>query len=359
MSLLSKTIQGSSSSQPPLLLLQSSIAQSTIPLIRQILSHNLKRDDGAKPPGHILLFCFVYSPLDLLNGVSPHPNYLEVHDWTDNVPGYTDDWFDPRNAILSLVQSAPAGPIHVIIDSVDTLSSDVGPTSETYKVLREVLALVHSRPSPSRLVLNTLKPSNIIPLLTQPAFSPSLVQLIAHPPVLLAHLAKDYLTPPPPASPEAKFWAAFIPLSERGHDIDRLVFGADGEGSGGATEMVVEVLVRWSENFGKKRGVERVLEGWSSAVPNGVCELTRLESLKTFWTAKTTEQLTPDPTQLASFNLSLTSSQQESRAQVPLPYAHEGNLLVRQTLTTTAAILYDPDSADDIDDDDPDEDLDI
>jgi elongator complex protein 5 len=55
---------------------------------------------------------------------------------------------------------------------------------------------------------------------------------------------------------------------------------------------------------------------------------------------------------------------------VPLPYAHKG-IRLDQTSDATAwftsqdgslssgAILYDPDSADDIDDDDPDEDLDI
>jgi elongator complex protein 5 len=38
---------------------------------------------------------------------------------------------------------------------------------------------------------------------------------------------------------------------------------------------------------------------------------------------------------------------------VPLPYAH------KDAAQSSGAILYDPDSADDIDDDDPDEDLDI
>lgn len=83
----------------------------------------------------------------------------------------------------------------------------------------------------------------------------------------------------------------------------------------------------------------------------------------------------PDPTQNLSFNLNLTSSQQQSRAQVPLPYAHEGefkkplkhnrHLNICETGQPTKkqpapiTIFYDPDSADDIDDDDPDEDLDI
>ena len=36
---------------------------------------------------------------------------------------------------------------------------------------------------------------------------------------------------------------------------------------------------------------------------------------------------TPDPTQNVTFNLNLTPSQHVSRAQVPLPYAHEGTSL--------------------------------
>jgi len=59
---------------------------------------------------------------------------------------------------------------------------------------------------------------------------------------------------------------------------------------------------------------------------------------------------------------------------VPLPYAHEGQLSLllflsanhvererkgKSIINVPGAIFYDPDSADDIDDDDPDEDLDI
>jgi elongator complex protein 5 len=81
-----------------------------------------------------------------------------------------------------------------------------------------------------------------------------------------------------------------------------------------------------------------------------------------------------------SFNLNLTLEQQQQRAKVPLPYAHEGvcclvsiphaarlmnvHLSKGKPAESAAsapvgAIYYDPDSADDIDDDDPDEDLDI
>lgn len=56
-----------------------------------------------------------------------------------------------------------------------------------------------------------------------------------------------------------------------------------------------------------------------------------------------------DPASLAAFNLSLTDRQREARDGVELPYTpREGG-----------EILYLPDSADDVDDSDPDEDLDL
>lgn len=69
------------------------------------------------------------------------------------------------------------------------------------------------------------------------------------------------------------------------------------------------------------------------------------------------QHLTSHVTSGVSFELNLTPEQRESRAKVPLPYAHKG--IPDSEKGASGAILYDPDSADDIDDDDPDEDLDI
>lgn len=83
--------------------------------------------------------------------------------------------------------------------------------------------------------------------------------------------------PPPPVSPWPKFWSVFLPVSERIYDAEILVFGPNGEGSGISSEFVAELVVR--EGAGRKRGVERVLEGWSNVL-GGPCELTALESIK-------------------------------------------------------------------------------
>ncbi|KAG5342419.1 hypothetical protein C0989_002254 [Termitomyces sp. Mn162] len=351
MALLSSSLFNDSSwSQQPFVLLQSSVAQSSIPLLRRILENNLKTHQNCT-----LLFSFIYPPTDLLGDVSSPAENVRVFDWLKAVPDYASDWSDPRVKIFNAVEKAPSGSIQIIIDSVDILCSDIGSMSETYKFLSDLLNLVRARPSPSRLIVHGMRPSQLVPLLIQPTFSSPLVQLVAHPVVLLTYLAKDYLTPPPPSTLRAKFWNVFLPLSERIHDVERLVYGTNGEGSGGVAEIVFEILVRSGE--GRRRGIEREIEGWS--VKDGPCNLTKLESLKEVWTKKAIAEAGPDPTQNISFNLSLTPSQQESRAQVPLPYVHEGDPMNRGNRDATAAIFYDPDSADDIDDDDPDEDLDI
>ncbi len=120
----------------------------------------------------------------------------------------------------------------------------------------------------------------LLPLLVQTSFSSALAQLIAHPPALLIHLATEYLTPPPPASPEPKFWGVFLPVSERESDLERIIFGQDGEGSGTSGEFVVEVILRGGgDHSGRRKAVERVLEGWDVTQSSPV-ELTSMESLK-------------------------------------------------------------------------------
>jgi elongator complex protein 5 len=127
--------------------------------------------------------------------------------------------------------------------------------------------------------------------MTQTSLSPTLIHLIAHPPAMIAHLSSAYSTPPPPAGPAEKFWSVFIPFSERTHESDRLVYGPEGNGTSAGSwrgedtrEFVVEVLVRG----GSRRGVERTIEGWVGDAP---CDLYTLESLKSIWHKKKTEEV--------------------------------------------------------------------
>ncbi|KAJ7181717.1 hypothetical protein C8R43DRAFT_970081 [Mycena crocata] len=328
--------------QQPFLLIQSSLAQSGLGIIRHLLSD---------ATGNAVVFCFLHSSL-----LSLQASNVQTYDWLDNIPGYNDNYVDPRQRIQAVIENASSGPHDFILDSVDTLSSDIGSVSETYKFLRQLMSLIRARSSASRLIIHTVAPSPLLPLLCQPAFSPSLTHVISHPPSLLLHLSTEYLTLPPPLAPEAKFWGIFLPVSERVEESERLIYGTDGEGIGDEDEPVIEVIVRGDGEGLRRRGIERTVQGWSLA--RGPCQLAEMNSLKSLWSRNIAEPTVVDPTQNVTFNLNLTASQQSSRAQVPLPYAHEGNPLEKQA-SASAAIFYDPDSADDIDDDDPDEDLDI
>ncbi|KAI0963509.1 hypothetical protein AcW1_000567 [Taiwanofungus camphoratus] len=348
--LLASTLSNASRSQPFLLL--QSTTQSCLPIIRHLISQVNNDTQGST-----ILFCFLYPPSDLVDQSHLNSANTQVFDWTGNVPDYDDGYFDPRSKILQIIHSAPSGSLTVVLDSVDTLLYDLGSSAETQRFLAELFSSIRARSSPSRLVLHDLAPSPLIPVLTQTRFSPTLFHATAHCSVLLTHLATAYLTPPPPLSSAEKFWGVFLPISERHYESEKLIWGPGGDGCGDR-DFVVELLVRGADSSGRRRGVERVLEGWS--VMEGPCELSSVESLRGLWTQNKVEESDADPTQNLSFNLNLTPEQQQSRAQVPLPYVRKGTAAEQAgDKPLQSVILYDPDSADDIDDDDPDEDLNI
>ncbi|KAF9786941.1 hypothetical protein BJ322DRAFT_1052833 [Thelephora terrestris] len=319
-----------------LTIVQSSASQSALPVFRELISSSKDR---------ILFFAFLY-PSELLVGKQDN---LTVFDWTDRIPGYSDEQPD-------LLDSIPAGdePVTVVIDSIDALLSDIGSVSAVVTLLKKV----RKRQNTNVLlhVVQSHESKDLVAHLSQTSFSSSLVLHTAYPTSPLLHISANYMTPPPPLSPEPKFWSVFLPISERQHDIDAIVYGGEGFGSHVTDEFVVETIVRGGQNGSRRRAIERKLRGWKS--PNGFCELKDLAQLEELWGSKKISSETntvADPTTDLSFNLNLTPSQQAARAQVPLPYMHQGD----DPPKIQGAIYYDPDSADDIDDDDPDEDLDI
>ena len=235
-------------------------------------------------------------------------------------------------------------PTTVVIDSLETVLSDVGSTSAVVMLLKKI-----GKRQNTKLILHVVESresKGLVTQLSQTSFSPSLVLHTAYPTSLLLHISTTYMTPPPPLSLEPKFWSLFLPISERQHDIDALVYGGGGSGSHATEEFVVETIVRGGQNGSRrKRAVERNLRGWKS--PNGFCELRGLTQLGGLWEPSKTSAETVrvlgtflqyctdsgsqttalDPTTNLSFNLNLTSSQRAARAQVPLPYMHQGNFL--------------------------------
>ncbi|XP_053378727.1 elongator complex protein 5-like [Mercenaria mercenaria] len=68
-----------------------------------------------------------------------------------------------------------------------------------------------------------------------------------------------------------------------------------------------------------------------------------------------------DPAANLTFNLTLTDKEKKARSEVKLPYTYDAN---RQDDSFTRSvgegkIFYQPDEADDFDEEDPDDDLDI
>lgn len=231
-------------------------------------------------------------------------------------------------------------PTTVVIDSLETLLSDTGSVSAAVTLLKKL-----RKRQNTALILHVVQShesKDLVAHLSQTSFSPSLVVHTAYPTSLLLHISANYMTLPPPLSPEPKFWSVFLPISERQHDIDVIVYGGEGSGSHVAKEFVVETISRGGQNGSRRRrAVERNLRGWKS--PNGFCELKDLPQFGGLWgsnkitietvcaceffdsTALTRCQNTAvDPTTNLPFNLNLTPSQQAARAQVPLPYMHQG-----------------------------------
>jgi len=171
-------------------------------------------------------------------------------------------------------------PVTVVIDSVDTLLSDVGSASVVVTLLKKVKKrrgaglLLH--------VVQSYESRDLVAHLTQTSFSLSLVLHTAYPTSLLLHISTNYMTPPPPLSPDPKFWSVFLPISERQHDIDAIVYGGSGSGSHVTDEFVVETITRGRQNGNRKRrAVERNLRGWKA--PKGFCELKDLTQLGSLW----------------------------------------------------------------------------
>ncbi|KAM3823921.1 elongator complex protein 5 [Vipera latastei] len=73
------------------------------------------------------------------------------------------------------------------------------------------------------------------------------------------------------------------------------------------------------------------------------------------------EPAAADPTAHLTFNLRLTEAERQAREAVPLPYhfSEEKKSSLLQTSTEDAKIYYQPDAADDFDEEDPDDDLNV
>lgn len=86
-------------------------------------------------------------------------------------------------------------------------------------------------------------------------------------------------------------------------------------------------------------------------------DVTEVKNVDTSTVAMETKQ--SDPTANLTFNLTLTDKEKEARSQVKLPYTYDVNREDNSTNFGEGKIFYQPDDADDFDEEDPDDDLDI
>jgi len=103
----------------PLILVQSSTSQTCLPVLYSLIQPAKHRPNTSS-------------------------DSLKVFDYTGRIPGY-DETHDSRDEILAAVRSAPPGSLHVIVDSVDTLATDLASNSQTYKFIRSLLNIITSR----------------------------------------------------------------------------------------------------------------------------------------------------------------------------------------------------------------------
>jgi elongator complex protein 5 len=70
----------------PFVLLQSTVAQSSLPFLRALCK---------RPSTHTIVYSFLYGPSTFSDSSTPE---VEVQDWTGDIPGYSD----PRDISIEL-----------------------------------------------------------------------------------------------------------------------------------------------------------------------------------------------------------------------------------------------------------------
>jgi elongator complex protein 5 len=93
MALLASTINDDAH-KFPLVILQSSLAQSCLPILRHVIND--------PKPSFNLLFCLLYPPSTLADNISS--DTVEIHDWLDHVPGYCDASSNTTSDLLDIVE---------------------------------------------------------------------------------------------------------------------------------------------------------------------------------------------------------------------------------------------------------------
>ncbi|OCF30640.1 hypothetical protein I316_07688 [Kwoniella heveanensis BCC8398] len=355
--LLEGVLNGAQVPHQPLCIVHDRPTFSGLPVFKEMLRRAVRRNES------ITLISVLHAPQDLLplDSSSSSSDRTSIIDLTDSIPGYSDkksgspNGFDSLGQLADKVVSSYQGG-QVFIDALDVLAEDYSPSS-AISFTRTLLKAIRNAKGPSRLVLLLEPSSPFYSHLIPPTFSPTLTLLSPHPPALVEHLSKSYLSPISSFPPSPNLWmilenatkrsigAELAYRGEEGLEVDPEWLG-DGKG-------VVQVLVR--KATGGIKGISRSLEALARSASTGsmgdrdqvqakgngeglgVIPLEEILDLNPFTTPISgagpgpglgtvdgQKPITSHAELDLPFNLNLTDDQKRKRAAVPLPYAHEG-----------------------------------
>ncbi|WRT68229.1 uncharacterized protein IL334_005205 [Kwoniella shivajii] len=307
---------------------------SGLPIFKDILRRAIRRGE------EVTLISILHSPEDLLpsDTSSSSSAKIKVIDLSGSVQGYSteEDIGTMKDKILSTYTSG-----QIFIDALDILAEDYS-SSAVLSLTRSILNVIKKSKAPSRLIL-LLPPSSIIhSALIPPSFNSTITLLTPHQPSLVQHLSKSYLSPIS-ITPSPNLWMILENATKRSISSDLAYKGEEGIEAdpnwltnGG--NAIIQVLVR--KATGGIKGISRSLEAAKCSTGDidtrselEVIELEDIINLNPI--TNPTNTISPmengdnKPIQNHSeldlpFNLSLTDDQRRKRAEVPLPYAHEG-----------------------------------
>ena len=154
MSVLSSIIANTARPPQPFVLLQSSTAQSSLPVLQNLI---------AKARGSVLVACFLY-PSKIFFNLGPQQQ-IEILDFRDHVPEYHDKNGARTKIILDSIQKLGKAdiffgcdgywkltdsidsslPLTVVIDSIEMLLSNTSDSiSSTYAFLSQLYSLIQT-----------------------------------------------------------------------------------------------------------------------------------------------------------------------------------------------------------------------
>lgn len=328
-------------------------------------------------------------------GLRSDRHLYSIHSWLSSVPGQI------------YIDSLP----HLCASSASSSSSSSKLTA--LRLVRTLLDRLSSTGAPSRLTLLLPDTSPLLRDLTRTNFSSTLTCLRLHAPTVLNRLAEEHLTKPPEdgdlAKPGNRTWSLLQRVEETWDDLadegsTDWAVGGGGGGGGALVELTVrkahggstkgmtrslEALLmaedrrsasvgrrnrvvgrRWQDMPGlglslvKDTSSAEVAMGQTDAAAGGAQATSAPVQQKQGDASMAAAASQPHPSQAdTSFNLGLTAQQLASRASVPIPYVFDGSTRSASTAATggggAPVIHFEPGSEDDVDEDDPDEDLDF